>query len=172
MNNEPILLLLIGIPGSGKSTWLAGHHLIPAPLRLGQDEDKFVIVNSFSFTVICPDMIRQSLSDISDQSQNILVWQEAKTRTMDLLERGMNVILDATNVNTSRRREFLTGLPTCKKMAKMFYVNPETAYQRIKKDLEENKLRSNVPEEAVYRLYGEYLYTLRVIKSEGFEIHG
>lgn len=161
---EPVFLVLIGIPGSGKSTWLAGLE------KKSLIEAKYVIVNNLSFTVVCPDTIRQRLSHISDQSQNDLVWQKAKERTIDRLERGVNVILDATNVNTSRRQEFIKGLPPCRKVAKVFSVGPEQACLRIKKDLDEKKQRSDVPEEAVYKMYGEFLYTIRVIASEGFEL--
>jgi len=162
---EPNLLMLIGIPGSGKSSWLAGLEV------KCQDDGHYVLVDGVPYTIVCPDAIRQSFTDdVSDQSQNILVWQEAKNRTTCRLERGRNIILDATNVNTTRRREFLQGLPPCRKMAKMFIVNPEEAYQRIKKDLDENKQRSKVPEEIVYRMYGEFQYTLKVIVSEGFEL--
>jgi predicted kinase len=160
---QPNLLLLIGIPGSGKSSWLAGLD------QKHQDNGHYVLVDGIPYTIVCPDAIRQSFSNISDQSQNIIVWQVAKSLTYDRLERGVNVILDATNVNTSRRREFLQGLPPCQKIVKLFSTHPEEAYRRIKKDLDGNKQRSKVPEEAVYKMYGELLYTLKVIGSEGFE---
>jgi predicted kinase len=143
-------LLLIGIPGSGKSTWLKQ---LPG-----------------NFEIICPDQIRKRLSggDISDQTLNVQVWEEAKKRTVEALQAGQDVVLDATNVNTTRRREFLAGLPECLKKAKIFDISPEEACQRIKADLEIWKDRAAVPDEIVYRMYGEFLYTEKVLESEGF----
>jgi predicted kinase len=108
---EPNLLMLIGIPGSGKSTWLAGLE------KKFQDDGHYVLVDGVPYTIVCPDAIRQSLSNISDQRQNIPAWKEARKLTITRLERNVNVILDATNVDTFRRREFMQGLPPCRKMA-------------------------------------------------------
>jgi predicted kinase len=163
--NLPTLLMLIGIPGSGKSTWLA-----TAGESTLIENEKYILLGNEPFAIVCPDAIRQLMGNIQDQSNNAIVWQFAKDRVISCLERRMSIILDATNVNTTLRRHFLQGLPDCLKKAKVFYVNPEQACMRIKKDIEEKKLRANVPEETIYRMYGEYLYTVRVLSSEGFEL--
>ena len=148
----PRLILLIGIPGSGKSSWLKCQRL----------DD---------FEIISPDQIRQEeFGDISTQANNIEVWYKAKVKTFDALNEGRSVILDATNVNTKYRLEFIAGLPTCKLQAKIFRDGPQECYERISRDLQAGRNRSNVPEETVFRMYGELLYTIKVIQSEGFEI--
>lgn len=157
--------MLIGIPGSGKSTWLA-----TAGKSALIENETYILLDYKPFAIICPDAIRQLMGDIQDQSNNAVIWQFAKDRVRSCLERKMSIILDATNVNTTLRRQFLQGLPDCQKKAKVFYVNPEQACLRIKKDIEDKKLRANVPEETIYRMYGEYLYTVRVLSSEGFEL--
>jgi len=150
MFTDPKLILMIGIPGSGKSAWLYD--------------------NNFK-VVVSPDLIRKEMfGDITDQSHNNEVWEEAKSRTIDYLLKGISVVIDATNVSTSYRRMFVQDLPPCKLQAKIFNVGPVECCDRIKKDLETNKDRSTVPDEVVFRMYGEFLYTLRVIKSEGFEL--
>lgn len=152
MSELPVFLMLIGIPGCGKSSWLNSQRL---------DE----------FEIICPDQIRkESYGDISDQANNIAVWDAALKRTCYNLSRGHSVVLDATNVNTRYRREFVSQLPQCKLKAKIFQDDPQTCYERISKDLQAGRDRSAVPEETVYRMYGELLYTIKVIQSEGFEI--
>jgi len=168
---QPNLLMLIGIPGCGKSSWLAGFQDSPCiPVQTGRSlRGHYVFIDYVPYIIVCPDTIRQSYGDINDQSKNVLVWQEAKGLTIDRLYCGVSVIIDATNVDVIRRGEFLAGLPPCRKLVKIFSVNPEEAYRRIKKDLDEGKQRSKVPEGTVYRMYGEFLYTLRVIASEGFE---
>jgi len=148
----PNLTLLVGIPGSGKSTCINTH------------KSQCIIVS--------PDNIRKELfNDITDQTHNIEVWAEAKVRTTKYLNEGISVVLDATNVNTTNRRNFLQGLPPCKLQAILFKTDPDQCWKRIKKDIDSGKDRSNVPEEIIYRMYGEFLYTEKVIESEGFEIY-
>jgi predicted kinase len=124
-------IMLVGIPGSGKSTWIK--------------------INSSGIFVICPDTIRKNLSgDISSQVDNSLVWSIAKYNTVEHLKSNENVILDATNVNTTNRRNFMKGLPYCHKKAIVFEISPELAIKRIQKDLENHLDRSNAPDGVVY----------------------
>ena len=147
----PNLIMLIGIPGSGKSYWVKKLK----PKR--------------SCALICPDEIRKEvLSNISDQSENIQIWAITKERTIKSLESGIDVILDATNVNSIYRKSFLMDIPDCRLHAILFECDPERACSRIASDLKEKKDRSEVPEEVIYRMYGEFLYTKKVISNEGF----
>jgi len=148
----PRLLMLIGIPGSGKSSWLKCQRLD-------------------GFEIVCPDQIRlEEYGNISSQANNISVWYTAKIKVIDAINENRSVILDATNVNTKYRHEFIAGLPKCKLQAKIFRDEPQECYERISRDLQAGRNRSDVPEETVYRMYGELLYTIKVIQSEGFEI--
>jgi predicted kinase len=141
--------MTIGIPGCGKSTW----------------------VKSQSGVVICPDNIRQELSNnISDQTLNENAWTIAKQKVIETLKSNKDVILDATNVSTYYRNLFIKDLPPCYLIAKIFNIKPQVAYNRIVKDIKNNVCRSNVPEEVVYRMYGEFLYTKKVLANEGFKI--
>jgi predicted kinase len=149
----PKLIMLVGIPGSGKSTCINTYKIQDEPI------------------IVSPDNIRKELfGNITDQTHNIEVWVEAKKQTVECLLQGISVILDATNVNTTNRRNFLQGLPPCKLQAILFKANPGQCWERVKKDIDSGKDRSNVPEEVIYRMYGEFLYTEKVIESEGFEI--
>ena len=151
MSYIPELIITVGIPGCGKSTWVNEH-------------------KGGAF-VVCPDDIRREITgNITDQSQNDKVWAIAKTRVFAWLNNKYDVILDATNVSTKGRRSFIEGLPKCRLVAQCFPMAPEEAYARIKKDLDAGVDRSVVPEELVYRMYGEYLYTVKVLKSEGFMV--
>jgi predicted kinase len=142
--------MLIGIPGSGKTTWLKD--------------------NSQGYVVVSPDHVRELLfGDVSDQSQNDIVWKTAQyVITCNLLE-GRDVILDATNVNTRLRRLFLDKLPECRREAVIFDVDPEMAYGRISKDIFDNLSRAHVPEEVVYRMWGEFQYTKKVLKEDSWD---
>jgi predicted kinase len=148
---KPDFIMTIGIPGCGKSTWIK---------TLSGEE-----------ALVCPDSIRKELSgDISDQTLNTKVWVIAKERVVGALKAGHDVILDATNVSTYHRNLFIKDLPPCTLLAKVFDVEPAVAYGRIAHDVKNGVDRSNVPEDVVYRMYGEFLYTKRVLSKEGFKL--
>lgn len=88
-----VALLAIGIPGSGKTTVLA-------PLA-----------QSHGFTYINRDDIRKELlGDATDQSQNKRVWEEANRRTAEALLAGRDVLLDATFVESWKRKDMISFL--------------------------------------------------------------
>ncbi len=78
------LWLLVGIPGSGKSTWLARQGLR---------------------RVVCMDVIRGHLTgDMADQRRNDEVFAVAMASLRRELEGGHTVAFDATNVTPEARR--------------------------------------------------------------------
>lgn len=145
----PNLFILIGIQGSGKSRWAIKH---PEYYR------------------VCPDDIRKGyFDDVSNRTDNISAHAIARGMVITALELGYDTVLDATNLNTSFRRRLFEKLPLHKRHAKIFEVDPEEAIQRIKKDMGEGTQRSDVPESAVYRYYGDFLYTKKAILKEEFD---
>ena len=153
----PKLIITVGLPGSGKSLWIRKQFLSSKILQ--------------HITTVSPDKIRQEkFADISCQANNVEVWAIAKQRTIDYLSKGVSVILDATNVNTTYRRKFLEDLPYCILQAKIFKADPEECWERIQRDIQKTVDRADVPKEVIYRMHGEFLYTLQVIESEGFKL--
>ncbi len=152
--DKPGFEMLIGIPGSGKSTYLRS-------------------ISSDNIKIVCPDDIRRELTgNISDQSKNGEVWDKAKQDILNNISQGFYTILDATNVNTKARRNMLSlvksNFPDINTYATLFDADPEVSKQRIKKDITNKVDRSNVPDEVIDRMYQQYLETLNNINSEGF----
>lgn len=88
--NNPILAVMIGISGSGKSTYANG------------------LKTSLKADLVETDAIREELTgDASDQSQNYRVFQVAKKRVNDLLSQGKNAIIDATSVSVRDRKDWI-----------------------------------------------------------------
>lgn len=88
--NNPILAVMIGISGSGKSTYANG------------------LKTSLKAELVETDAIREELTgDSSDQSQNYKVFQVAKKRVNDLLSQGKNAIIDATSVSVRDRKDWI-----------------------------------------------------------------
>jgi hypothetical protein len=81
-----------------------------------------------------------------------------------------DLLIKSIGVNYSPyRRDFITGLPPCKIKAKIFPVDPEIAWERVMDDLFSGRDRAQVPEETIYRMYGQFLYTVKMLSLEGFE---
>lgn len=121
------------------------------------------------YIVVCPDDIRREITgSISDQSANNEVFTVVDSRIKEILENGGKVIYDATNVNTRFRREFLRKYSKYNIACKLFKSNPEISKERIRKDIENNVDRSNVPDFVIDRQYQMYLQTLNDIKDEDF----
>lgn len=159
----PELIMLIGIPGSGKSTWISKYNI----------NNKYIVVS--------PDEIRKEITgSISNQSQNANVWFITKERVVKELSNGRNVILDSTMTDPVRRKEFISDLPDVNLKAKVFYIDPEISKERIRKDVESGKDRANVPPEIIDKMYGELMSKVKLLdggeldlselEDEGFEI--
>jgi predicted kinase len=88
--NKPILAVMVGISGSGKSTYANG------------------LKTSLNAQLVETDAIRQELTgNAEDQTQNGRVFGIAKKRVSDYLSAGKNVILDATSLSMKDRKDWI-----------------------------------------------------------------
>ena len=92
MNNKvPTFVMMVGLPASGKSTYV----------KELAEEMRAVICSS--------DAIRKELcGDENSQDNNEEVFKLLHSRIKECLKKGVNVIYDATNINSKRRRAFLS----------------------------------------------------------------
>ena len=80
----PILYFLVGIPGSGKSTW-------------GENFAKTICNTVY----ISSDQLRiEMYNNVNDIEHTGLVFEEMKKRTKENLKNGKNVVYDATNISS------------------------------------------------------------------------
>lgn len=129
--NKPIFTMLIGLPGSGKSTYAAEQH------------------KKYGTHVCSSDAIRAELGDVNDQGNNEKVFRILHRRIKDYLRNGESVIYDATNIKSKRRRAFLAELRSisCEKHCIIF----RTSYEQC---LKRNELRERkVPPEVIRKMY-------------------
>ena len=97
----PLLIVLVGVPGSGKS-FIAK--------QLAEVNKDIVIVSS--------DAIREEFyGDANDQSHNDKVFRVVNKRLKEGLIAEKKVILDATNISKKRRKALLRDLKYPKSMA-------------------------------------------------------
>ena len=130
--NKPKLIMMCGLPASGKSTYskeLAEEH---------------------NANIHASDSIREELSgDINNQNINDLVFQTLHKRIKNDLKDGKSCIYDATNISYKRRMAFLNELNKipCEKIC----VLMATPYEEcLKRNAERER---KVPEEVIKNMY-------------------
>lgn len=100
------LTLMVGVSGSGKSTHAA---------KLAQ---------SLPADIVEPDAIRLELTgNASDQSRNREVFQLAHSRAEAKLLAGINVVVDATNLDRKTRAEWVAIARRCGAEARAVVVD-------------------------------------------------
>ena len=130
--NKPEFIMLVGLPGSGKSTFIKRYK---------------------EYKVHSSDDIREELTgDVNRQDINNLVFKTLHNRVKEDLLNGQSVIYDATNLNRKRRKAFLqelTNIPCwkyCILIATPFEVCLERNSQRDRK----------VPYNVIERMYKNF----------------
>lgn len=137
--------MMVGFPGSGKS-WYAGNKLLNA------------VVHS-------SDAIREEiLGDVTDQSNQQLVFQTLHDRVLSDLRAGRDVVYDATNINYKRRMGFLQRVTAVNHQIWKVCVFMATPYDKC---VERNKSRDRtVPESVIDRMYRKIDIPM---KAEGWD---
>ena len=127
----PELLMLVGLPGSGKSTYIKKY--FNQNLRVHSSDD-----------------IREELSgDVNNQDINALVFETLHKRVKEDLKNGISCVYDATNISWKRRKAFLDSLKgiKCWKVCHIIATPYEVC-------LQQNQERDRkVPEEVIDRMY-------------------
>ncbi len=129
-------IVMIGIPGSGKSTYIR--------------QELAIVPNQ---QIVCPDDIRLELTgDARDQSLNTEVWAIAYEKAKEALLAGKVLIFDATNTKKVDRLALLTHIRSVTEteiFVKGIWLRTPLD---ICKKRNANRQR-NVPETALERMY-------------------
>ena len=138
------LFLMIGIPGSGKSTFIQTH------------KDKF----TGTVKVISRDKIRFSMLGNNDDyfSKENEVWNEFVNQAKQSLQENDNTILDATHINISSRTRILRALKDNLKDVEICAIVIKTDLDTAIKQNNMREGRALVPEIAIRRMYHSFYY--------------
>ena len=129
------MIILQGLPGSGKSTWAR---------EFVTGKKDWVIVNR--------DSLRNMRGDywIPEQEKLITQWEEFCIKSA--IEEGLNVIIDATNLNHKTLQRWYNRY-------KLYDIHPEMHFfdipveECIKRDAEREK---PVGKDVIMRMYNSY----------------
>ena len=141
---KPKLVLMVGLPGSGKSTYAM---------------TKF----SKGYTILSSDSIRKELfGDEGSQENNKLVFETLYSHMVDALKHKRNVVVDATNINVKTRLWTLERVKDMKikRIAILLETDIETCKERDKK-------RTRKVEDYVIERYAKEFEA--PTKAEGFD---
>ena len=135
MINVPKLIMLCGLPASGKSTYAKAYQEI------------------YGATIFSSDELRKEMfGDINHQDNNQELFIELHKRIKNSLKNGDNTVYDACNISYKRRMAFLSELKniSCKKCCVLI----ATPYEMC---LRQNRERGrNVPEFVIEKMYRNF----------------
>lgn len=144
--NCPKMIMLVGLPGSGKSTWAKQRS------------------NQLHYEIFSSDAVRKELyGNESDQRDPQKVFQILHKRIRDALLEGTDCIYDATNLSSKTRRNFLQYISDveCFKMAYVIWSDFNMCLVRNK------KRERKVPEDVIKRMLMRFEMPA---KWEGFDV--
>jgi predicted kinase len=123
-------IMMIGIPGSGKSTYAE---------KIAKEENAVVISS---------DKLREELfGNVWEVRKNAILFAEMFKRAEKHLGQGTSIVLDATNIRRAERKSVL-------KKFEAFYKECYYVKTPIIKVLDQNRMRErNVPEEIICQMY-------------------
>ncbi len=131
--HQPQFIMLVGLPGSGKSTYIKQYYP--------------------NTKVHSSDAIREELSgDVNNQDINKRVFETLHRRVKEDLRSGIDCCYDATNISWKRRKAFLQELNgiDCLK----YCIVIATPFENC---LQQNDSRErNVPYEVIERMYKNF----------------
>lgn len=157
----PIMCMMVGLPGSGKSTIAEA---------IGQSMNK----SGGKTTIHSSDELRKELyGDEKIQRNNNTLFSELHRRIKDDLRAGINVIYDATNISKKFRRQFLDEIKNivCYPIGLCVMTPYETC---LKNNLQRVR---NVPDNVIRKMlmnwqpphYSEGFRKVKYIFSDDFE---
>ncbi len=120
-SHHPVAYILIGLPGSGKSTWI----------RNKQNKNDFVIVSSDDEIDKYAKSQNKTYSEVFDEYIKIAT-SNMNSNLINAIKNNQNIIWDQTNLSAKKRKGIISRLPKhYEKIAVVFEVDDDTLKDRL-----------------------------------------
>lgn len=147
------ILLLIGLPGSGKSTYIS------------KLKKKHIVVSNDAYVEKKAKQWKVNYKEAFDRSDRDETVSSTFRAFDKAIKKGSNVIVDNTNMNKKERSYFLENAPPdYKKVAIIFDVSPKELEKRLKS--REKEVGKQIPLEVLERMRKKYE---KPTEREGFD---
>ena len=131
-----ILYIMMGAPGSGKSTFIKNYIDYKIERYVSRDEIRF-------------SMVKEDEDYFSKENE---VFKKFTSEINNALNLGINVYADATHLNTASRNKLINAIKEKPSSIEVIFINTS-----LNKCLEQNEnrkgTRSYVPREVIKRMY-------------------
>lgn len=149
----PVLYILIGLPGSGKSTWRAANANGAVIISSDDQVDAYAVANGITYSEAWGLINHKDISRISQE------------RFSTALREGKDIVVDMTNMGAKRRRSWLAPTPaTYRKIAVDFQIDDFELRRRI--DERANATGKLIPRMILATMAAAYVAPSR---EEGFD---
>ena len=119
------LYVLVGLPGSGKSTWRDANAKDSVVLSTDDYLDRVAAEKGLSYSEVFKQEYKNALTNLNAECVTAV-----KTRE--------NIVWDQTNMSKNKRRGILGRIPICyRKVAVLFEVDPDELRVRLDKRAED-----------------------------------
>ena len=151
--NKPTAYILVGVPGSGKSTWIANQMI---------DWNTTVVASTDDY--VAQEALRQdkTYNDVWQDSMPDAVRHMAQT-VRDAVRDGLNIVWDQTSTAVPARAKKLRMLP--KNYRKIAVVFPTPDDKELSRRLA-NRPGKNIPESVMRQMISGFVMPT---KEEGFD---
>lgn len=156
IKNQPEIIVLIGLPGSGKSTW--------RDKMLNQSHADYIVISS-------DDEIEQlAKADGTDYSSGFKKYigkatAISKQKFKKAVNNNKNIIWDQTNLTPKKRKSIISQVPDhYKKIAVAFEVTQDELDNRLKQ--REQDTGKHIPPDVMKNMANSYIPPT---KEEGFD---
>jgi predicted kinase len=122
MIKMPKITFLVGVPGSGKSTWRSRNASDEVVISSGDAIEAFAAANDLTY------------AEAFETLDLKVVEKDMRTRYAEAVATKSDIIIDRTNISKKTRNKFLSSLPKIYiREAIVFTVAPEVLAERLRK---------------------------------------